>query len=82
MFQNNEYLLQLSFTQKFYQKTSWSVYDLIFIDTAMALIIESFAKTNKKLEKAKLNLQRPKEKFAAGGTLNKPTGTTSTVIKL
>lgn len=39
IFQENENLVQLPFTQKFYQKISRSVYDSIFIDTAMDLLI-------------------------------------------
>ena len=39
MFQKNENLLLLPFTQKSYQKTSPSVHDLIFTDTAIDLLI-------------------------------------------
>ena len=39
IFQKNENLVQLPFTQKFYQKISRSVYDSIFIDTALELLI-------------------------------------------
>ena len=62
MFQNRENLLQLPFTQKLYQKTSRSVYDLIFIDSALSVLINwKFYKNKEKLEQAKLNLQRAKQ---------------------
>ena len=62
MFQNRENLLQLPFTQKLYQKTSRSAYDLIFIDSALSVLINwKFYKNKEKLEQAKLNLQRAKQ---------------------
>ena len=62
MFQNREHLLQLRFTQKLYQKTSRSVYDLIFIDSVLRVLINwKFYKNKEKLEQAKLNLQRAKQ---------------------
>ena len=65
IFQKNENLVQLPFTQKFYQKISRSVYDSIFIDTAMDLLIKSFAKTKAKLEQEKRNFQIAKDKLAS-----------------
>ena len=87
MFQNNENLLMLPFSliKNFIERHSGlsMIWYLLTLPWTYSLI-ESFRKTNKKLEQAKLNLERAKEKSASDKwrTLNKLIGTTSTVIRL